>query len=125
MDTPVEILVSTTCMNQNMDIRLNDSIEKYKYLEIQCDAHDRSLTNNLIGHTIFVIIEQYRYNNSNTVSWEDDSTVEIILFGIGSPICYMGSTCWFKNDQILHVGDSATNRPDWDKLRIRKIYGIQ
>lgn len=120
MNTPVEIPVTTTWIERNIDITLSDSIEKYKYLEIQWDVSDGNQYY-FYENTNLIAREQLRYNNSNNMEGNESH----VFFSVGIENSWICGVYWLKNDKILHVGASDSSRADWKKLRIRNVYGIQ
>lgn len=112
----------------NQDIKLNGSIEEYKYIEIQVDVHwAASSTGNHLENTIIVATEQLNFNNSNTVNWQNESTFNICsTLSNTSQIDFAGDTAWFKDGTTLHLGGvSGSNSSRFDRIRIRNIYGIK
>lgn len=123
MNTPVEIPISTSQIDRNIDIPLSGSIEEYKYIEIQIDVHYTPVVDNHLEKTILIATEQLNYNNSDTVNWGDNSTFIVSSHAEGN--AWAQATAWFKDNKTLRIGNSFTGRTNWDKLRIRKIYGIK
>ena len=125
LDAPIEIPITITSTNLNIDVKLNDSIENYKYLEIQADLHWTPGTGNHLENTIIIAVEQLKYNNSNTVNWENESVFNITLLWPHNN-AYASTSSWFKDSSTLCTGQfTFTSRTDWDKLRIINIYGIK
>lgn len=123
MNTPVNIPISQTTTDRNINIPLNGSIEDYKYIEVQLDVHWTSVTDNHQENTVFIATEQLEFNNSDTVNWGNNSTFDLktSLYAHDNA----GVACWFKDDKTLHAASSYTNRTNWNILRIRNIYGIK
>lgn len=117
----------------DVDITLSDSIEDYKYLEIQVDLiRNKAETgaivtdNSLFEQTIFIAREQINYHNSNTVSWNNGSCINLTINAM-NPSNAIGVILhsWFKDAKTMHVGMSCGGQADWTKMRIKRIYGIK
>lgn len=131
LNAPVEIPI-VSGNDTNKDIQLNTSIEGYKYIEIQLDVKWNNAaistgSGNHLERTVIIAKEQLTYNNSNTVNWTNGSTFGIYTIGYSdNNLEFIGDTAWFKNATTLHLGGACgTNRNDYEKIRIRNIYGIK
>ncbi len=132
MNTVKEIPISPSLGTPNIDITLNipdnGSIKDYKYIEIQLDVHSTlSIGGNHLENTIIIATEQLNFHNSNTANWINASSFSLMTeFMDGTFQGTASCTGWFKDEKTLHIGGMAgTNRDDFDKLRIQKIYGIK
>jgi len=121
LDNSVNIPLYTTATSISNDVTLNNSIENFKYLEIQFDINYNE------GHfsetTCFIAVEQLDYNNTNTVNWTNESTI-ILEVDWANCTSIADAAIWFKDNKTLHYGYVYTNRSDYDNIRIRNIYGI-
>ena len=102
----------TTWTEIGKDITLPD-ISSYKYLEFQID------NNGCYEKTIIIAREQLIYNNSNTISYTNNST--FLLDNVlpeKSVLC-----CWLKNSTTLRVGYGYSEKSGLS-IRIKKINGI-
>lgn len=109
-----------------MIYHLSGSIENYKYLEIQYDGVNQNDNAYFYENTELIAVEQIKYNNSNTVSYYNESTISLYVGqSKKSRFIYSGIDCWFKDSQTLHIGLTVSSTGSWNKLRIRNIYGIQ
>ena len=128
MNTIKEIPLSYKTGSQlNIDIPLSSSIKEYKYIEIDYDVHRNVVTTDggLFESTIFISTNEIEFYDSNTINWDNNSTFGISVNVNGSVTEGAASALWAKNDTTLHVGRSYSNKSDWDKIRIKNIYGIK
>ncbi len=120
----VEIPCASTGENNvNVDINLSKAITEYKYLEFQVDIYS-NIYGNVFENTKIIAVNSLKYWDSNTANWSNEST-----FSIESKVCsghtYLAVAAWFKNANTLHIGYIYTDREDFKKFRIKKIYGIK
>lgn len=125
MNTVQRIPISTTLSIRDYEIELSDSIENYKYLEIQLDILAKSTSGAHAETTLFIATNQLNYNNSNTVNWANESSFPMEVTWMGNTQACAGVNAWFKNNKLLHIGYSETSHSDWEYLRIKNIYGIK
>lgn len=116
-------------VTNNINISLNDEITNYKYLEIQLDAHRKIKTEtttdgSLFENTVFIATEQLSYHNSDTVAWDNGSS---FILNVSMDGANLGSSAvaWFKDSKTLYIGNTLSNKDDWDQIRIKNIYGIK
>ena len=124
LSSPVSIALPITGWEEGdfANIELLDSIENYKYLEIQFDYESSQMLGLCAVETIVKATEQLNYINSNDFRNSKGSS-----FGLNetcSSTTY-GILCWFKNQKLLHVGAIWNSHNDIKAIRIRNIYGIK
>ena len=119
INNPVNISIAATTDWSEGDfanITLTDSIENYKYLEIQLTGKSGIGT---VNDTIFIATEQLnKYNNSNT--WGNAS-----YFWIEGNYSKLAAGCWLKNNKTIHIGGLISLDKDTTNLIIPNIYGIK
>lgn len=122
ISNPVEILVSSASSGDriNVNIPLSDSIEKYKYIEIQYNL--KYLNGNTAPETKFIATNQLKYNETDTINYEDDSA--IFLTQAYDATETMSTVLHFKNSNCLFAGIIFSNSVDYKGIRIKNIYGI-
>ncbi|MCI8384214.1 MAG: hypothetical protein HFJ33_05065 [Clostridia bacterium] len=117
-----EVKIPITNSIQDLgDIELSDSIENYKYLEIQSNILTAE-TNGALEETRFFATEQLNYNNSNELDWSKKGTFLIKIINGDGAFAYLN--CWLKDDKTIHVG-GAYGSAGWQYLKIENIYGIK
>lgn len=121
MNHSVDIPATTVAKDDDFaNMQLSDSIEQYKYLEIQYDLIFED--GNCAEETKFIATNQLNYNNSNTVNWKNESTILFnISYDSGSIVSVVG---WFKDNKHFHIGNSYTNHESYKGIKIKSIYGI-
>lgn len=116
-----EVKIPITNSIQDLgDIELSDSIENYKYLEIQSNILTAE-TNGALEETRFFATEQLNYNNSNELDWSKKGTFLIKIINGDGAFAYLN--CWLKDDKTIHVGGAYGS--GWQYLKIENIYGIK
>ena len=120
-ETRVELQLSDI-QGDLANIQLTDSIENYKYLEIQYDWFIKSTNGYTDEATKFVSINQLKYLNNNNPTWNSESEISFRRNDGGQYQLLYG---WLKNDKIFHIGFSRTTHSDVTVFRIKKIYGIK
>ena len=103
------------------DINLSDSIEKYKYLEINSEIKNDS-NQKYYEKVDLISIDQLNQNNSNIANWENSSNFCLSIHE--TDVYYIVG--WIKNDKTLHIGVAyaGDNRYTYT-FRIKSIYGIR
>ncbi len=120
LEKNVDTLVTNVNKNCNTDISLNDSIEKYKYLEINYELVSTDYVQHKFQETKIVSVDKIKYNNNNTQNLNDSSVISINVNSINNHRILV----WFKDNIILHIGSSASTNSTNYYLRIKSIYGI-
>ena len=123
-DNSIEVPLTTTSGWQDKDcgtLKLTNSIEGYKYLEIQTETKN---TNNVYGtnKTILINVEGLKYYDSNTNNYTTGAEIllESICADVSSGLCV-----WFRNSSLLQIGAIWNNSGANKSIRIKAIYGIK
>jgi len=124
LNNPVSIPVSDTDTGRNIDIKLTDSVENYKILEIHTDL---ATTGGLLAWNKinYISKEQLSYNNSNTINQSNDSEFDFELVNTG-PNSWVSIVCWLKDETTFHIGmGTKMEAKTYSHARITNIYGIK
>jgi len=120
MSTNKVVDLPTTYTETNYgDIVLSDSIENYRWLEIQLDVYTTDFNDYVDDATLIFSTEQLTKEYSNT------NNINKNLFNLTSNYSTAMISCWFKDNKTLHIGAAWTEQYWVTKLRIVRIYGLK
>lgn len=118
----LKIPLTTSYVEKDLgEIKLLESIEKYKYLEIQVDI----IAKGEIAHgekTVFLAVNQIKYNNSNDINWTNETIIPLNV-DYKTSNTWAGVGGWFKDNKTMHFGTAKAGN-DITSFRIKKIYGV-
>lgn len=120
--------VSTTI---NKNIVLNDSIEKYTYIDIYLKTV--SPTRNRVAQCTRLKVDDIKFNNSDTENPSNGSTFTLVYDVDNTSATYSAGAVhqtakvWFKDNKtmFLHEMIVSVGSDDWKKYSISSIQGIK